>query len=73
MHFGLRARWRPIVNGGGATCCLCHEPIVPGTPWDLDHTPDRRGYRGVAHAHCNRSDGALRGNAKRKLRTSRAW
>jgi hypothetical protein len=63
----------PTVAGGGAICCLCGQPILVGTPWDLDHTPDRRGYRGVAHASCNRSEGARRGNAKRGQRRSRVW
>ena len=45
--------------------------IRQGMEWDLDHTPDRRGYRGPAHAKCNRSDGAKRRNAK--VRRSRQW
>jgi len=71
-HRAERRRIALTVNGGGAICCLCGRPIIPGTPWDLDHTPDRRDWRGPAHAHCNRSDGAKRGNAKRHRR-SRVW
>lgn len=47
--------------------------IPPDGEWHLDHTPDRRGYRGVAHAKCNTSEGARRGNARRGRRRSRAW
>jgi hypothetical protein len=72
-HRALRARFGPIVRAGAAVCCLCGEVIEPGQAWDLDHTPDRTGYRGVAHATCNRSDGGRRGNAKRGVRRSRKW
>jgi hypothetical protein len=35
----------------------------------LDHTPDRRGYRGLACAKCNTSDGGKRRwNGKRKAK-----
>ena len=46
---------------------------------DLDHRPGTDQYRGLAHAHCNRSDGAKRGNQQRRTRraaqqwTSRQW
>jgi hypothetical protein len=61
-----------IVRGGSAVCRLCGLPIAPDAEWDLDHRPDRLGYRGPSHRHCNRSEGAKRGNAQR-LRTSRVW
>lgn len=60
-HRDLRTRiGQRQVDRGGATCVLCHEPIRPGTPWHLDHTPDRTGYRGPAHASCNSADGGRR-------------
>jgi len=51
--------------------------IQPGTPWDLAHGPTRDTYLGPAHAACNRSEGATRGNLTRatiltRIR-SRAW
>jgi hypothetical protein len=70
-HRAERARWKPIVDGGQAACCICGRWIEPGTKWHLDHTEDRSGYRGVAHAQCNLRDGARRGarrtNARRQI------
>jgi hypothetical protein len=45
--------------------------IVPGEPWDLDHTDDRRGYLGPSHQRCNRRAGALKRNSR--MRQSREW
>jgi hypothetical protein len=53
-HDRLRQRWAPHVAAGSVRCARCGKPITPGTPWDLDHTDDRRTYRGPSHAHCNR-------------------
>lgn len=71
------ARWRP-----GDPCVLCHLPMWQRwtttrtgrkvSAIELDHTPDRAGYRGLAHAHCNRSDGARRGNSMRGQRRAAA-
>ena len=72
-HKPMRERLRVQVERGTTVCVLCGELIVPGTPWDLDHRPGTRGYRGPTHAHCNRSDGAKRGNSRRRMRTSRVW
>jgi len=75
------ARWRP-----GDLCTRCGYPMW--NRWMLDrrgrkvsaihlaHTPDRTGYEGLQHAHCNTSEGAARGNRARGVRTwqsSRAW
>lgn len=49
------------VEAGDVDCCLCGEPIHPNEAWHLDHTPERDGYRGAAHALCNVRDGARRG------------
>ena len=65
-HQRERAKWKPTVEAGNADCALCHDPIEPGSEWHLDHTPDRQGYRGPAHASCNRKDGARRGRAKQE-------
>jgi hypothetical protein len=40
--------------------------MLPGQALDLDHTAGA-GYRGFAHARCNRAEGARRGNAARCL------
>jgi hypothetical protein len=65
------------VEAGCASCCRCGYPIEPGTRWHLDHTEDRTGYRGVAHARCNLKAAAERGNtimrAKSKPVRSREW
>lgn len=66
-HRRERLKWKPIVDAGGATCCLCGFGIDPGTPWHLDHTPDRTAYRGPAHASCNIRDGAKRGNQRSQV------
>jgi hypothetical protein len=63
---GASCEWAEVVEGvavGGF--------IHPGEPWDLDHTDDRRGYLGAAHAKCNRRAGAMKRNAK--MRRSRHW
>jgi hypothetical protein len=63
-HLRERAKWKLVVDSGRASCCLCGDPIEPGSKWHLDHTPDRSGYRGPAHAACNMRDGARRGRAR---------
>ena len=53
-------------------CCLCHRPLGANTRRiHLDHHPNG-GYRGLAHAHCNISDGARRGRA-RQTSTQLRW
>ena len=68
----------------GDPCAHCGQPI---TAWplelarqliDLPHTTDRTGYLpGLAHRHCNRGDGAARGNRQRgrirQWQTARQW
>lgn len=60
-HKRLRAAVAIDVARGRAICSICHQPIPPGTPWHLDHTPDRTGYRGPAHKRCNEEDGGRKG------------
>jgi hypothetical protein len=60
QHQRTREDWRPDVERGVVDCAapICLEPtrrILPGQAWDLDHTEDRRRYRGPAHERCNRS------------------
>ena len=57
-HRRQRATLAPLVSSGEAVCARCHQPILPGQPWDLDHTDDRTGYLGASHQHCNRAAGA---------------
>ncbi|MFJ2719379.1 endonuclease domain-containing protein [Streptomyces sp. NPDC087437] len=74
-HQALRRALLPAAYG--QPCPHCQQPMLPGQPLDLDHTADRTSYRGFAHASCNRSEGARRGNAQRRARrtwrTSRQW
>ena len=44
---------------GTVACVRCGRLIDPRVDaWDRDHTDDRQGYPGPAHARCNRSAGA---------------
>jgi hypothetical protein len=52
----------------GRPCPLCGRVMLPGQQLDLDHTADGLAYRGMAHASCNRREGARRGAAMRKRR-----
>lgn len=75
QHRQARRRWQQAVDQGRATCSRCGLPILPGQAWDLDHTDDRGGYLGPAHATCNRADGARKTNTQRRERrpVSRPW
>jgi hypothetical protein len=81
-HRRMREAAKVSVDAGQAACSRCGGMIVPGTPWDLDHTPDRLGWLGPAHRRCNRAAGARVANARRGGRrrprvlgatASRAW
>jgi hypothetical protein len=54
-HRQLREAWRPLVEAGDVDCARCHEPILPGDPWDLGHTDDRTGWTGPEHRAHNRA------------------
>jgi hypothetical protein len=51
-HQALRRALLP--RAIGTPCVRCGEPMLADQPLDLDHTDDRTGYRGFAHAECNR-------------------
>ena len=62
-----RARLRMTLP---AQCIHCGGLVDDSMPWDVAHVVDlalggRADHVGVAHRHCNRSDGGRRGNAKR--------
>jgi hypothetical protein len=54
-HRQEREKWAPKVAQGGVDCARCHQRIVPGEEWHLDHADDRDGYLGPSHARCNDS------------------
>jgi hypothetical protein len=55
----LRRRIARVVDAGQAYCSRCGKLIAPQENLDLDHTDDRRGYRGPSHRRCNQR--AVRG------------
>jgi hypothetical protein len=67
-HRGERARWARVVEQGGCVCVRCGVSIHPAESWDLDHNDSGDGYRGPAHASCNRSAGAQRREEMRQAR-----
>ena len=78
----MKARERAIAkHQAGDPCSRCGG-AMPADPKLLhfDHTDDRTGYKGLAHAACNLAAGARKGNAARRsrargvvLRTSQRW
>lgn len=64
-HQAIRRAMKQDVDAGKAVCTRCGLPIDPTQPWDADHTDDRTGYNGPAHASCNRRAGGLKGGAVR--------
>lgn len=62
-HRKTRTALDTTVQAGTTPCVICGLLIQPEEPWHLDHTPDRDGYRGAAHASCNTRDGGQRGRA----------
>lgn len=71
-HKRERARHARLVRAGLAFCVRCHDAILPDEPWDLDHTEDRRGWAGPAHACCNRRAGQARSRHASRS-TVRLW
>ncbi len=62
-------RYRP-----GQPCVRCHQPMRVADPrtLHLDHTDDRRGYRGLAHPRCNTRAGQAKSVQARTGRTAPA-
>ena len=65
-HVARRRQLEPRVATGQVACSRCGQPIQPGQPWHLDHTDDRRGYLGPAHATCNLRAAANKTNGTRR-------
>jgi hypothetical protein len=63
-HQQARARVKRLVDAGRAYCARCGGYIVPGEPFDLDHTLDRTSYLGPSHRSCNRAEPNKRRQAK---------
>lgn len=61
-HRTARAEWAGRLP---RPCTVCGRPVTAAMAWDLDHTDDGAGYLGPAHATCNRSKGARKGNRAR--------
>ncbi len=57
QHQRRRAALAPRVTLGLGHCARCGKRILPGQPWDLDHSDDRKTYLGPSHQRCNRSHG----------------
>ena len=69
-HQKLRAQLLPTAYG--QPCTRCGRPMLPGQALHFDHTDNRAGYLGFAHAACNRKAGARKGArvANRKVKRS---
>ena len=63
QHRALRQALLPLAPG--SPCTRCGRTLTVDDLVDLDHTDDRTGYLGWAHASCNRRAGAIRGNKAR--------
>lgn len=69
---------RLLPDPAGAPCPYCGEPMVAGQPLDADHAYARAlggagGPLRWAHASCNRSAGAILGNALRGVDMRVPW
>ena len=65
-HQRLRKKLLPFAYG--TACHLCGHVMSLGQVLHLDHTEDRTGYRGFAHARCNVREGSLRGGQSTRQR-----
>lgn len=75
-HRAWQKRARAEVDRGEGWCCelVClmgSRFIAPYSAVDVAHAPDGLSYLGPAHARCNRSEAATRGNRMRKA--PRRW
>lgn len=56
QHQTQREWWKHRVATGQVNCRRCHQPIQPGTDWDLGHTDNRDPTAShPEHATCNRA------------------
>jgi len=62
-----------VVEAGAAVCARCGRPIMPGSAFDLDHTPDRADNLGVSHPGCNRRTSTHRVVARRTMLADPDW
>lgn len=60
QHQKARRYWRAQQARGGLACSRCGVVLEPHEDADLDHTDDRRDYRGLSHVRCNRATGTHR-------------
>lgn len=58
-----RALLAKLEAGAVMHCPLCGVRLRVGEDLALDHTADRRAYRGLAHRRCNDSDGGKRSSS----------
>ena len=77
-HRAKRKALSPVVSTGLAKCARCHEPILPGEPWDLGHVDgDGLRYAGPEHRRCNRATARHRKERELQLEEhrprSREW
>jgi hypothetical protein len=72
-HQTERRHWDVAVQAGHARCVRCGLPIIPGTPYHLDHRDDRLGYLGVSHARCNLAAAGRRGNETQRAKRELEW
>lgn len=63
QHQSIRRHTREAAYG--TPCVRCGRLMLEGQYLDLDHTDDGGGYRGWAHARCNRRAGGMLGAARR--------
>lgn len=54
----------------GQPCARCGQPMYVAQALDLDHTDDRRAYRGLAHRSCNRRAGQAVAQTRRRTRVT---
>ena len=56
----------------GQLCTRCRQPMwrADADSLHLDHTDDRSGYRGLAHASCNTRAGQAKAMASRQRRAA---
>lgn len=80
-HRAMRRHLIANLIDGETRCVRCRRPLTKAMKLHLDHTDDRRGYLGLAHAFCNESAAGRKGRrvqvaaARRAklVRQSRNW